>query len=170
MNRRTLLGRFVFGAAAVLGCGMVAPKAEAAQGCPDQWCPCHFDVSPAQVEQLKADAYNQGRAIAEARIESRLAEGLPIKRGALTFDEMVADCAARGCSISAVNAVGPGQWFVTHKTVPAESGSLSQYLPFFQVDAWRRSLHGTAVRQKDLGTQIAESRRLRGARPFFFTD
>jgi len=30
MNRRTLLGRFVFGAAAVLGAGMVAPKAEVA--------------------------------------------------------------------------------------------------------------------------------------------
>ena len=80
MNRRTLLGRLVMGAAAVLGAGMVKP-AEAAQGCPDSWCPCHFDMAPAQVEQLKADAFNSGYDQGTMRAESCAALGLPIGRG-----------------------------------------------------------------------------------------
>lgn len=122
MNRRTLLGRFVFGAAAVLGASVVAPKAEAAEipnphqaetdaalaraasglatrddiwgashglykpnlPSPGEFTPMFGALYALNLDQAKADAYNRGIAIAEARAESRLAEGLPITRGELT--------------------------------------------------------------------------------------
>lgn len=226
MNRRTLLGRFVFGAAAVLGCGMAATKAEAAEvdsapifGPDMQWTGYVIradyesglgtwsDVSPAKIASRPAFLVRAGgvtgverwctehldpatgaghwhpyggprtprgdEIYADARIESRLAEGLPIERGTLTFEDMQADCAGRGCSLERhVWITKDGVVSYEHSNAAAsetftddvDSGHLSR------VDTWRRSLHEAAARQTDLGTQIAESRRLRGARPLFSTD
>lgn len=165
MNRRTLLQRLAAGAAGLLGVGMVAPKAEAAEGfCGDNpeiaetealmsamlADPDKYPELWAHVREITgkvgAEQYERGRAIAEVRIESRLAEGLPIGRDALTFEDMAADCAARGCSLDAMNVAFVQERFVTHKTDPTSRGAISQYFmsgDSVAIDAWRRSLHGT---------------------------
>lgn len=63
MNRRGFLANLIAGAVAVLGAGMAAQPAEASEAA-----------------DREADVYERGRAIAEARAESRADLGLPIKR------------------------------------------------------------------------------------------
>lgn len=96
----------------------------------------------------EADTYNRGIAIAEARAESRLAEGLPLKRGALTFAEMAKDCEARGCEIRwgslgyRLHLTYPPVWQFA-VAPPISAVEIFEGTDLADVDAWRRSLHGT---------------------------
>lgn len=191
MNRRGFLGTLLAGAAAIVGAGLAAPKAEASEawitgsGAPVNLYPLRVH-SGAAVE--RAVIYGNDRATLHLRAGTFTVDEVTVwmqQSGATvvvgagadqttivqppTFEAMQADCAARGCRLEWWGQENGGPAFPTHypQAVDASRIIVSGYHgPMFDadIDAWRRSLHEDAIarRWQAIDEARAESRQALG--------
>ncbi len=124
-DRRSFLGNLLAGAAAIVGAGMVAPKADASEQMPTLMPGERWEI--ADIDAAEAAHFN-----------AVMAEAPP------TFEAMAADCKSRGCYLDWQGADGSPS-ILTHIT-PVDGHRIVNGYDFPMIDAradaWRLSLHG----------------------------